>query len=75
VRAKLFQAVALCAPEIICLALAEIIAEKVRACYQRDKARDRSPADANHGAGCRSSSVKSMRAPNLSNSALRKLQR
>src|SRR5208337_1153577 len=26
--------------EIICLALPEIIAEKIRACYQRDKARD-----------------------------------
>src|SRR5262249_16858849 len=26
--------------EIVCLALAEILAEKIRACYQRNKARD-----------------------------------
>jgi predicted nucleotidyltransferase component of viral defense system len=26
--------------QIVCLALAEIVAEKIRACYQRDKARD-----------------------------------
>jgi predicted nucleotidyltransferase component of viral defense system len=27
-------------PDIVCLALAEILAEKIRACYQRNKARD-----------------------------------
>src|SRR5262249_46295502 len=35
-----FQSLPFAPADIICLALAEIIAEKIRACYQRNKARD-----------------------------------
>ena len=39
-RTELFQISAFWPRELTCLALPEILAEKIRACYQRNKARD-----------------------------------